>query len=293
MGAERVTIGRRAVLASVGAACLGARRARADVDPDWRPKDLDVREVRVDGTQSNVFTLATPRHLEAHERVPLVVLLHGLGETGDPRMGAWAWLERYGLGTSYDRLRAAGTLRGLVLVCPYMPDLPIGDTRAFDAYARWLVDTVVPRARREAPVALDRPAWTHLGGCSLGGHFSIEFLLRRPEAFAAWAGVQTAISEAAGERYAQKLASLGSAPGGAPRSFLVETSSLDPFRAGSAALARGLTQAGTQATLVELPGPHDQPWLRRSGTARMLQWLDDLPRPEHRPDPPDRRAAPP
>jgi pimeloyl-ACP methyl ester carboxylesterase len=142
-------------------------------------------------------------------------------------------------------------------------------------------------------MALDRPAQTHLAGCSLGGHFSIEFLLRRPEAFAAWAGVQTAISEAAGERYARKLASLGPAPGGGPRPFLVETSSLDPFRAGSAALARGLTAAGAQATLVELPGPHDQPWLRRSGTARMLQWLDDLPRPERRPDPPDRRAAPP
>jgi enterochelin esterase-like enzyme len=283
-------IGRRALVAGTAtAACLSLlpRRARAEAAPDWRPRELDVREVRVEGTLSRLFVLATPRHLESYERVPLAVLLHGLGETGDPRMGAWAWLERYGLGTSYDRLRAAGSMRGLVLACPYMPDLPVADPRAFDEYARWLVEVVVPRARSEAPAALAQPASTYLGGCSLGGHFSLEVLLRRPEAFSAWAGVQTAIGESGGERYASRLARAG------PHALLVETSSGDPFRAGSDALARGLTRAGVPSTFVELPGPHDQPWLRRSGTARMLQWLDDLPRPERRPDPPDRRAAPP
>jgi enterochelin esterase-like enzyme len=267
------------------AAMLGGRSARGDLDPEWRPRDLDVREVPVAGTRSRLFVLATPRHLAPNERVPLVVLLHGLGETGDPRMGAWAWLERYGLGTSYDRLRAAGSMRGLVLACPYMPDLPVGEPRAFDDYAAWIVETVVPRARQEAPMTWGNPAFTHIAGCSLGGHFSIEVLLRRPGAFGAWAGVQTAINAGAGERYADRLVQAGS------RAFLVETSTADPFRAGSAALARGLTRAGAETTFVELPGPHDQPWLRKYGTARMLQWLDDLPRPEHRPDPPDRRAA--
>ena len=37
---------------------------------------------------------------------PLVVLLHGLGETADPRAGAYAWWERYGLQTCYERLFA-------------------------------------------------------------------------------------------------------------------------------------------------------------------------------------------
>jgi enterochelin esterase-like enzyme len=261
--------------------------ASAAPDADWRPRDLDVREVRVPGSLSQLFVLATPRHLESYERVPLVVLLHGLGETGDPRMGAWAWLERYGLGTSYDRLRAAGSMRGLVVACPYMPDLPVAEPRAFDEYARWLVETVVPQARREAPSAFDDPARTYLGGCSLGGHFSLEVLLRRPAAFGAWAGVQTAVSEGAGERYGARLAQSGL------REILVETSTGDPFRAGNEAMSRALTQAGVGSAFVELPGPHDQPWLRRSGTARMLSWLDDLPRPERRPDPPDRFAAPP
>jgi enterochelin esterase-like enzyme len=280
-------VGRRVVLAGAAAALSTAvvGRARGDDDADWRARGLDVRAIRVEGDQSRLFVLATPTHLESYERVPLVVLLHGLGECGDERAGAWAWLERYGLGTSYDRLRAAGTLRGLVFACPYMPDLPIAEPAAFDRYARWLVETVVPRARREAGAAFDTPDRTHLGGCSLGGHFSLEVLLRRPEAFGAWAGVQTAVSEAAGERYAARLAGAGARP------LLVETSSLDPFRAGNEALDRALTQAGVAHGFAELPGPHDQPWLRRSGTARMLQWLDDLPRPERRPPPPERPAA--
>jgi enterochelin esterase-like enzyme len=288
-GRRQGLIGRRGLVAGAAASAAFAslEAARAEAEPDWRPRELDVREVRVPGSLSQLFVLATPRHLERYERVPLVVLLHGLGETGDARAGAWAWLERYGLGTSYDRLRAAGSMRGLVLACPYMPDLPVADPRAFDEYTRWLVDSVVPRARREAPSAFDRPELTYLGGCSLGGHFSLEFLLRRPDAFGAWAGVQTAIGEAAGERYAARLAQAG------VHGLLVETSTEDPFRAGNVALSRALTRAGTESTFLELPGPHDQPWLRRSGTARMLSWLDDRLRPERRPDPPDRYAAPP
>jgi enterochelin esterase-like enzyme len=235
------------------------------------------------GDQSRLLTLAIPRHLAPGERVPLVVLLHGLGETGDEHAGAWAWLERYGLGTSYDRLRAASSVRGLVFACPYMPDLPIADPRAFDAYASWLVDTVVARARVEAPVL---PAYTYLGGCSLGGHFSLEALLRRPGDFRAWGGVQTAIGAAAGVRYGARLAAL---PG--VHDLLVETSSADPFREGNRALAAALEASGTRRTFAELPGPHDQAWLRASGTAAMIQWFDDLPRPERRQDPPDRRAV--
>jgi len=268
-------LSRRHLLAGA-AACAVPASARADVDPSWRPRELDVREIRVDGAQSRRFVLGVPTHLRGGERAPLLVLLHGLGETGDERTGAWAWFERYGLGSSYDRLRARGAMRGLVLACPFMPDLPVGDPRAFDAYARWLVETVAPRARQEAP-ALDAPSATYLCGCSLGGHFSLEVVLRRTEAFGAWGGVQTAISESAGERYAQRLAAALGQHG--PRALLVETSTGDPFRAGNTAFAATLTRAGVANTFVELPGPHDQRWLRASGTERMLEWFDGLPRP--------------
>jgi enterochelin esterase-like enzyme len=295
LGASRVLrheamprLGRRAILSGT-AALLASRRARADVDPEWRPRDLDVREVFVEGDVSRRFVLCTPTHLAAGERVPLLVLLHGLGETGDERMGAWAWVERYGLGTSYDRLRrGAEPLRGLVIACPYMPNLPIADPRAFDAYAKWVAETVVPRARAEAP-ALDSAWTTYLGGCSLGGHFGLEVFLRRPEVFGAWGGVQTAVSAPAGAPYGRLLGETIARVGA--RDLLVETSTEDPFRAGNEALAASLERAGVPHEFVEPPGPHDQPWLRNTGTARMLGWFDALPRPERRPDPPARRLV--
>jgi enterochelin esterase-like enzyme len=277
-------ISRRAFVAG-SASALVARRARADVDPGWRPRELDVRELTVEGKRSRRFVLGVPRHLAANERVPLLVLLHGLGETGDERTGAWAWFERYGLGTSYDRLRASTSFRGLVLACPYMPNLPIGDPAAMGEYARWIALTVVPRARGEAPVIDGRSA-TYLGGCSLGGHFSLEVVLRRPEAFGAWGGVQTAIGEAQALRYADRIASaLSHGPASAPSDLFIETSTADPFRSANEALARALTRSGVANTFLELPGPHDQRWLRESGTARMLQWFDNLARVSLAPDP--------
>jgi enterochelin esterase-like enzyme len=279
-------ISRRGLLQ--GAACaLSAPRLLADVDPGWHPRELEIREVVVEGDVSRRFALGVPRHLAAGERVPLLVLLHGLGETGDERMGAWAWFERYGLGTSYDRLRTAASFRGLALACPYMPNLPVAQPAAFDAYARWIVSTVLPRARREGPV-FDTPRATYLGGCSLGGHFSLEVLLRHPEAFGAWGGVQTAIREGAAARYAARLAAMAQQVG--PCELLVETSTGDPFREGNEALARALTRSAVANTFVELPGPHDQRWLRESGTARMLAWFDGLARPELRLDAPPRPA---
>jgi enterochelin esterase-like enzyme len=258
-------------VAGAGASLL-ARPANGDVDPGWRPRDLDVREIVVDGTLSRRFVLGVPRHLAAGERVPVAVLLHGLGETGDERAGAWAWFERYGLGTSYDRLRSEAPLRGLVFACPYMPNLPVADPRAFDAYAAWLVDTVLARVAREAPV-LGGPRGTFLGGCSLGGHFSIEVLLRRLEVFGAWGGVQTAIHDEAARRYAALLAA--ACAGTSPRDLFIETSSADPFRSGNEVLSRALTSAGVAHTFALLPGPHDQRWLRATGTARLIRWLDE------------------
>jgi enterochelin esterase-like enzyme len=273
-------ISRRAFVAA-SATALVARRARADVDPGWRPRELDVRELTVEGERSRRFVLGVPRHLAANERAPLLVLLHGLGETGDERTGAWAWFERYGLGTAYDRLRASTEFRGLVLACPYMPNLPVADPRALDAYARWIALTVVPRARAEAPVIEGRGG-TYLGGCSLGGHFSLEVFLRRPEAFGAWGGVQTAIAGAQAQPYAARiLSTVGADATGAQagaRDVFIETSTADPFRAANEALARALTRSGVANTFLELPGPHDQRWLRESGTGRMLQWFDNLPR---------------
>lgn len=292
---------RRLFLAGLAAA-LAPRRAIADTAPApaWTPKDLDLRDIQVPGDRAlgRRFTLLVPRHLAAGEKVPLLVLLHGLGETGDERMGAMAWVERYGLGTAYDRLRrpplartsrradwtdarlsevnsalATKPFRGFAIACPYTPNVYKAPSpgAALDGYARWIADVVVPRARAEAPVE-DGVAHTALDGCSLGGYVGLEVFLRRPEVFGAWGGVQAAFGAHRVPGFADRLARALAAVG--PRSLHLLSSAGDPFQGSNAALAAALAKKSVPCAHRVIPGPHDQPWLREAGTIEMLLWHD-------------------
>jgi predicted esterase len=306
---------RRAFVAAIqgvaGALALGAARraysqlgfpgANADGLQSRAPTDLTVLDLEVDGDKkiANRFTLFVPNHLGKDEKVPLLVLLHGLGETWDPTIGVYAWVERYGLGTAYARLRrppvgrawrsgnllpdarlaqmnaslAAQPFRGMAIACPFTPNvqkLPSPEG-ALDAYAAWIVDVVLPRARREAHVLPDA-AHTAIDGVSLGGSVGLEVFLRRPEAFGAWGGVQSAINVVRLASYGDKLAA---ALGKAPRTSVhLETSEADPYREINTALANLLTKKGVANDLVVLPGQHDQVFLREAGTLEMLLWHD-------------------
>ena len=286
------------------AAAFQCQRALADAPVTGAPQECEVRDLAVEGDRAlgRRFTLLVPRHLAAGQRVPLLVLLHGLGETGDERMGAFAWIERYGLGTSYDRLRrapiartakrddwsdkrlgevnallAAQAFRGLAIACPFTPNVnkQPNPGAALDGYARWLTEVVIPRARKEAPVFADA-ARTGLDGCSLGGYVGIEVFLRKPEAFGAWGAVQAAFGAHRAPGYAERLARALSVAGA--RAIHLETSSGDPFKEANVALSRALEKQRIAHELRVLPGPHDQPWLREAGTIEMLLWHDRRPR---------------
>lgn len=295
---------RRRFLAALSAVALAPRRALADgpgaTSAPQRPLDLEVRDLQVAGDRAlgRRFTLMVPKHLAPGERVPLLVLLHGLGETGDERLGAFAWLERYGLGTAYDRLRrppiaraprraewtdarlaevnaalAALPFRGLAIACPFTPNLfkAARPAAALDDYARWLADVVIPRARTEAPVFADA-AHTSLDGCSLGGYVGLEVFLRRPELFGAWGGVQAAIGPDRAPVYADRLGKAIASAG--PRDLHLLTSKDDPFREANTLLGAQLAKRSIPHTLRVLPGAHDQPWLREAGTIEMLLFHD-------------------
>ncbi|MCC6553829.1 MAG: hypothetical protein IT372_12515 [Polyangiaceae bacterium] len=301
-------LSRRRFLAGLsGAAAAALAPGRALADAAAAPplsQDLTVRDLQVAGDRAlgRRFTLCIPRHLAAGERVPLVVLLHGLGETGDERLGAHAWLERYGLGRAYDRLRrapiartsrradwtdarlaevnaalAAQPFRGLAIACPVTPNVhrAPNPAAALEGYARWLADVVLPRARAEAPV-FDDARRTSLDGCSLGGFVGIEVFLRRPDLFGAWGGVQAAIGAHRVGAYADRIAAAVGAAG--PRDLHLLTSEGDPFRGAGEALAKRLGEKSVPCALRVLPGPHDQPWLREAGTIEMLLWHDRRPR---------------
>ncbi len=269
------------------------------------PLDLEVRDISVAGdrTLGRRFVLLLPKHLEKNESVPLLVLLHGLGETGDERMGAYAWLEFYGIGTAYDRLRrlpivrtskrkdwteiqlnrlnqelAARPFKGLAIACPYTPNIykSAHPSAALGAYTQWIAETVIPRARKEASFIADGASNTAIGGCSLGGYVSLEVFLRRPDLFGAWGGVQSAFGAHRAPSYADRIEA--ALAGQKPRRIRLhlETSENDPFRKANESLSSLLNTKGVPNDLLVLPGPHDQPWLRESGTLEMLYWHDRM-----------------
>lgn len=292
-------VGRRQLLAGLGAG-LVVREARAAAprSTDAFDADADLRNLRVidakeDGRR---FLLIVPRFQDPDRPLPLVVFLHGLGETGDERHGAYAWLERYGLGSAWQRLKRAPIartskrgewtdarltevnaelearpFRGFAMACPFMPKLR--GAAELDGYATWLERSLVPRCRAEAGV-FTGAGETHICGASLGGYVALEMVLRAPALFGGFAGVQTAISKAGAERYAERLARLDRPP-----ALLVETSTRDPYREPGELLAAALDRRKIPNTFRLVPGPHDQPWLREAGTIEALHWLDRLPRP--------------
>jgi hypothetical protein len=262
---------------------------------------LDIVDIKLEGPRdlARRAIALVPRDVAAGTRVPVLVLLHGLGETSSENAGVHAWVDRYGLLTCHKRLQrppvAPETGRGdltaerareineelsrrpfdgkMVLVCPFTPNVwRLPDPRqALDRYADWIADVLLPEIRSRTP-ADTSSARTGIDGCSLGGFIGLEVFLRKPQLFAAWGGVQSALGEAAAPGIASRVANaLGTA---GARRLHVETSTGDAFYRANLALSRELKKKGIPHDLAVLPGPHDQPFLRESGTLEMLLWHD-------------------
>src|SRR4051794_2773 len=194
-------MGRRQLLAALG---IGLVSGVARADGDSFDGEEDLRNLRLlDLTEGGRrFVLVAPRYLEPGQRLPLVVLLHGLGETTNERLGAYAWGEKDGLGSAWQRLKrppvertskrgewtdarlaevnadlGALPFRGFAMACPFMPN-PSGPAEV-DAYARWIEQSLVPRARKETQVQEDAEH-TYLCGVSLGGDVSSRIPPRPP-----------------------------------------------------------------------------------------------------------------
>jgi enterochelin esterase-like enzyme len=262
---------------------------------------FEVLDLKLDGSRdlARRAVVLVPRDIAAGSHAPLLVLLHGLGETKSEDAGVRAWIDRYGLVTSYARLKnppvAPETRRGdltalrareindelsrrpfagnAVLVCPFTPNiwrLP-EPHKALDRYADWIADVLLPEVRAKTP-ADPSPARAGIDGCSLGGFIGLEVFLRKPQLFAAWGGVQSALGEGAAPSVARRLA--GALASAGARRLHVETSTGDAFYRGNLALSRELEKKGVPHDLSVLPGPHDQPFLREAGTLEMLLWHD-------------------
>jgi predicted esterase len=295
MVALRHPLGRRGFLGSAVGVCSGLWAAGAA----GAPPPLDARVLSLAGgahfaRKALVLSPTAPRK----EGYPVLVLLHGLGETASESLGLHAWSDRYGLVEADARLRSGSIVpahpnrylseeraaaiddelrrrpyRGLVLVCPVTPNVYKGGATnlSLDRYAAWIEKTLLPAVRESAPVRRDAAA-TAIDGCSLGGYVALEVFLRKPELFGAVGGVQTAIGEPLAMVLTERIRAVVERLG--PRAIHIETSVWDPSLKAHRAMSRRLTELGIVNDLTVLPGGHDQNFLREIGALEMLLWHD-------------------
>jgi iron(III)-salmochelin esterase len=239
--------------------------------------------------------LLRPTRVPNAEPLPLVVLFHGLGETSSEALGIRAWHDRYGLPQAYARLSTPPVLRtlprepyltdarlleingelvarpfaDLALLCPFTPNVFKRHPSApfLDRYADYVEQALLPAARAATPT-LAGPARCGVSGVSLGGYVALEVMLRKPELFSALSCLQPAVSSAAAEPYARRLAELPAGSG--PRAIQLLTSSSDPFRDATLRLSQRLLERQVSVTVTNPTGPHDQRFLREVGTLEML-----------------------
>lgn len=226
---------------------------------------------------------------------PGLLLFHGRGESRRPELGLHAWRSAYGLERAHARLvrpplalsrderryirsdqlqRIDEALRddpfgGFVYICPFTPNPHRARSAEalLDGYSDWVEHVLLPAARVRTPLA---PALLGVDGCSMGGFVAAEIFARKPHLFQTFGVVQPAFGEFRVSAYAERLASAQGS--GSLRDIHLLTSTLDPYRRSVEALGRELETRGARFELDILPGPHDQPWLRATGTLAMLAW---------------------
>jgi hypothetical protein len=84
--------------------------------------------------------------------------------------------------------------------------------------------------------------------------------------------VQGAVGAWLADKHAEMIASAAASHG--PRDVLLLSSSADPFRDGHEALDKALSAKHVPHKLLVPPGPHDQPFLRETGSIEMLLYED-------------------
>jgi enterochelin esterase-like enzyme len=281
-------IGRRGFVA-LGLTSMGA--ASAVPRQDLRVLDLELP----DGEDTRKARVLIPEPADPDERVPVLLLFHGMGETRSAGLGLRAWPEFYGLKTAHAELGrpplpatpgrefltpshrralnaslATDPFRGLIYVCVVTPNARKAKdpAEALDRLAAWTEESLLPEVRRRVP----RSGPVGIDGVSLGGYVALELFTRRPHLFDTLGAVQAAFGPERATEYAERLTAASKGRGAPP--VHLETSTDDPFREANELLGAALSKRRLAADVEVLPGPHNQAWLKQVGTLAMLRWQD-------------------
>jgi hypothetical protein len=247
--------------------------------------------------QMRAVVVLPERHPD--ERFPVLVAMHGRGEAlKGPDRGARGWVDDYALRRAITRLGqpplkaadfegfveesrlsslnealAREPYRGLVVVCPYTPDM-LGGEQPFAVaplLAEFLVETLLPKVYRETP-AIGTPESTGIDGVSLGGRASLTTGLLRPEAFGAVSTIQPAFDAKDAPEVAARARSAREK--NARLRLRLLTSSGDYFLRSTRAIGTALSRSGVEHDFLLAQGPHDYAFNRGPGAIEMLVYHD-------------------
>ncbi len=242
--------------------------------------------------------VVVPEHAVG-EKLPVLIALHGRGETlKGPERGARGWVDDYALGRAADRLAhpplvpadfegfveaprlqalnaalAKEPYHGVIVACPYVPDMLGGDDPFAVAppLAHFFVDVLLPRLYAETP-ALGTPASTGIDGVSLGGRAAVSVGLLRPASFGAVASLQAALDPTNANDIAERT-----------RQALLKnpklrlrllTSNGDYYLSALTVIHGALNYAKVPHDYLVVQGPHDYVFNRGPGALEMLSYHD-------------------
>ena len=234
-----------------------------------------------------------PKGIKAGTKLPLLIALHGLGETTSAKKGAYGWLDSYQLDQVLQRLRtppldgdafqglvtearlaeinaelAKRPFGGLVIACPYLPK-GIGGEVTYDTYGKWLGERLIPKLRNETPV-LPTTAATGIDGVSLGGITSLRIGIARADLFGAVGALQPAVND---DETADGLAAtIAEKLNGRP--LRIVTSTEDAYRVTLESLDKKLWDRKVTHQFFVSEGPHDYVWNQGPGGIEMVLWHD-------------------
>ncbi|MFO0613136.1 MAG: alpha/beta hydrolase-fold protein [Polyangiaceae bacterium] len=269
-----------------GSSAPSAAPAPSAPSSEWRTLKFEASTDQPEGQVAQVLVPPNSASLGT------IIALHGKGEsTKGLEGGAKGWQKDYELGRIHEKLLggpiksedvkgflgpkrlakinaslSANPYSGLVVACPYAPNLGKPKEDEVQPYARFLISTLLPKVSEATGAPRDR-ARTGIDGVSMGGRLALLVGLSHPEVFSSVGALQPQIEV----KDAEWLADLAlRANQNHKVSLRLVSSDDDPFLDSVKAFSAALDAVGVAHQKVITAGPHDYIWNKGPGGCEML-----------------------